>query len=81
MNEVLKHKAVSCWERYGTSAEKDAMDALAVEFLDFLTRCKTERETIAWVTEQAASCGFSGDLDQELLVLPFRSKAALLARR
>lgn len=35
MDEVLKHKAVSCWERYGTSAEKNAMDALAVEFLDF----------------------------------------------
>ena len=72
MDEVLKHKAASCWERYGTSADKDAMDALAGEFLDFLTRCKTERETIAWVAEQAAARGFSDDLHQDLVILPFR---------
>ena len=81
MDEVLKHKAASCWERYTASDDRAAMDLLANEFLDFLTRCKTERETIAWVAEQAAACGFSDDLRQDLVILPFRSKAAILARR
>ena len=81
MNEELKHKAVSCWERYGTSADRDAMDVLAGEFLDFLTHCKTERETVAWVVDHARTCGFSQDLRQDLVIMPFRSKAVLLARR
>lgn len=81
MNEELKHKAVSCWERYGTSTDKGAMDVLAGEFLDFLTRCKTERETVTWVVDQAGICGFSEDLRQDLVIIPFRSKAVLLARR
>jgi hypothetical protein len=79
--EALKHKAASCWERYASSEERAEMDALAAEFLDFLTQCKTERETIAWVVEQAGACGFSDDLRQDLVMLPFRSKAVLLARR
>lgn len=81
MDEALKHKAASCWERYASSDERAGMDALAAEFLSFLTQCKTERETIAWVLEQAGACGFSGDLRQDLVMLPFRSKAVLLARR
>lgn len=35
MDEVLKHKAASCWERYGTGTDKDAMDVLAGNFLIF----------------------------------------------
>ncbi len=81
MDEALKHKAASCWERYASSEERAGMDALAAEFLSFLTQCKTERETIAWVVEQAGASGFSGDLRQDLVMLPFRSKAVLLARR
>ena len=81
MDEALKHKAASCWERYASSEERAGMDTLAAEFLRFLTQCKTERETIAWVVEQAGACGFSDDLRQDLVMLPFRSKAVLLARR
>lgn len=81
MDEALKHKAASCWERYASSEVRAGMDGLAAEFLSFLTQCKTERETIAWVVEQAGACGFSGDLRQDQVMLPFRSKALLLARR
>lgn len=81
MDEGLKHEAVSCWERYGTADDRTAMDGLAEEFLDFLTRCKTERETVAWVVERAAACGFSEDFGRDLVIASFRSKAVLLARR
>jgi aspartyl aminopeptidase len=77
----MEYRAVNCWERYASDADRAAMDALAVEYLDFLSRCKTERETIAWVREQAALHGFSEDMDASQIVLPFRSKAALLIRK
>ena len=81
MDEVLKYAAKSCWERYGSDGDRARMDALADEFLEFLTRCKTERETIAWVLEQGAAAGFSAGLSDGLAMIPFRSKALLLARR
>ena len=81
MDEALKYKAASCWERYGSDGDRAAMDALAVEFLDFLSRCKTERETVAWVVERAAAAGFADDPAGDLVMLPFRSKAVILARR
>lgn len=57
------------------------MDALGAEFLDFLTHCKTERETVAWVMRHALEHGFSEDVSQAQIIRSFRSKAVLLARR
>ena len=81
MDETLKYKAANCWELYGSDADRGAMDSVAGEFLDFLTRCKTERETVAWVAEQAAARGFSDAPAQGRIMVTFRSKAILLARR
>jgi len=81
MDEVLKFKGKSCWERYGSGADRDVMDGMAREYLDFLTRCKTERETVAWVAEKASAAGFCADFGAGLAMIPFRSKAILLARR
>ena len=81
MEETLKYKAANCWERYGSEADRVAMDSLAGEFLEFLTRCKTERETVAWVAEQAAARGFADAPGHGRVMAIFRSKAVLLARR
>lgn len=77
----MEYRTVNCWERYASDADKAAMDALAAEYLDFLSRCKTERETIAWVREQAALRDFSEDVRAAQVVLPFRAKAVLLVRK
>ena len=81
MDEALTHNGVNCWERYGSEDQRRAMDVMAGEYLDFLTRCKTERETVAWIMEQAGSHGFSTDMNSDAVMIPFRSKALLLARR
>ncbi len=81
MDEALDHKGRNCWDRYGSETEMRAMDALAGEYVDFLTRCKTERETVQWALEQSKARGFSEDIHQSAVVLPFRGKAVLLARR
>lgn len=77
----LAYTAVNCWERYSSAEDRTAMDALAVEYLDFLTRCKTERETVAWIMDRAGQNGFSTRFDADRVMIPFRSKALLLARR
>lgn len=81
MDEVLVHKGVNCWERYGSEAQRRAMESMAGEYLDFLTRCKTERETVAWIMEEAEQRGFSTDMNSDVIMIPLRSKAILLARR
>jgi aspartyl aminopeptidase len=81
MDDVLKYEAKSCWDRYASDGERTEMDALAVEYLDFLTACKTERESVAWVVDKARAAGFSEDPAGGMFMCPFRSKAVLLARR
>lgn len=77
----MEYKAVNCWERYASGEDRAAMDRLAGDYLDFLSVCKTERETIAWVRERAEEHGFSEDPGTSRIIMPFRSKAALLVRK
>ena len=58
----LEHKRVSCWERYSSSAEQKAMRKLADEYLTFLSACKTEWETVAWLVERLKEAGFKNGL-------------------
>ena len=46
---TLAHTSRNCWEVYNNRKDEKAMDALAARYIDFLSRCKTERETIAYV--------------------------------
>lgn len=81
MGEELKYTAQSCWERFASPEERSAMDRLAEEYLAFLSRCKTERETIAWIRQAAMVGGFSEDLRGDSVIVSLRSKAAILVRR
>lgn len=81
MDEALKYKPVSCWDRYGGEGDRESMDALAGGFLEFLSSCKTERETVAWIVGRGAAAGFTDDPAGDLVMLPFRSKALVMARR
>ncbi|TVM33635.1 aminopeptidase [Oceanidesulfovibrio marinus] len=71
----------SCWETYASDEHRAAMDDTAVRYLDFLTRCKTEREVVAYVSEKAAAAGFSDDPASGKYMRVFHDKTILLARR
>jgi len=79
--DTLSHKGVNCWERYASEKDRRDMGSLAVGYLEFLSQCKTERETVAWIMDQAGARGFSADLNADTVMIPLRSKALLLARR
>lgn len=79
MNDKLAYHAPNAWERYGT-APRD-IQTLARRYLDFLSRCKTERETIAHVQERLAEAGFAEDFAADRVMRPLRGKALFAARR
>lgn len=77
----MKHafEPTSCWDAFKGRAKQ--MDTTAKAYAAFLTRCKTERETVDYVMEKAAAKGFADSLDGELFVRAFRGKTVFLARK
>lgn len=79
MKNELAYHAPNAWEQYA-AARKD-IQALAGRYLDFLSHCKTERETIAYAQERLAGAGFGEDFGACRVMRPLRGKALFAARR
>ena len=79
MKNDLAYTSANAWERYG-SARREVL-ALAARYLDFISRCKTERETIAYAQERLAGAGFGEDFGGDRFMRPLRGKALFAARR
>ena len=77
----LEHKRVSCWERYASAAERKAMRKLADEYLGFLSTCKTEWETVAWLVERLKAAGIKDGLPGEGVYFCNKGKSLIVARR
>jgi len=79
----LEHSSRNCWDAYSSAADKKAVAACAGKYMDFLTRCKTERETVDYVLAAAKAAGFSETLNArtKAFVHAQRGKTVLLARR
>ena len=50
-------KKISVWSKY-TSEERAAVDALAHGYIDFLSDCKTERESVTEAVRRARAAGY-----------------------
>ncbi len=77
----LEHAPRSCWDVYDSASHRRQMEQLAARYLDFLTRCKTERETVAHVAKRAKAEGFREDFGGKACLRANRGKTILLARR
>ncbi|WP_147821039.1 aminopeptidase [Salidesulfovibrio onnuriiensis] len=77
----LEHKPKSAWEVYSSKKHVAAMDKLADRYIDFLSRCKTERLVMDYVRERAEAAGFSEDFAKSAVVRIQRGKAGFMARR
>ena len=53
MENSLAYKPQSIWENADSKTRKD-MEALAEPYIEFLTRCKAERETVEYVRQRLA---------------------------
>lgn len=81
MNKQLEHEPKSCWEIFKDEEHQQGMDDLAARYIDFLTRCKTERETIKYVEEKLKEAGFEDYIGADLCFRSFRDKTIFIARK
>ncbi len=73
---------ISCWERYAsTPEEQKALMKVAKRYVKFLSRCKTERETIDYVLEVLAEHGYTEGVQENSALMPFRHKTLFVAKR
>lgn len=79
MDLQLEHKTKSVWEKY--EQEQEEMNRLADEYLNFLSTCKTERETVNWIRSKIQEMGFSEDLSGDKFFRAAKDKTILLARK
>ena len=78
---TLAYKSRNCWEVYNSPKDEKAMAALAARYIEFLSRCKTERETIAYVEERLNKAGFSPDFAGGKVMRAMHGKTMFIARR
>ena len=69
------------WEAFASKADRSRIDTLARKYLDFISRCKTERETIAHAAASLAGAGFSQDFAADTVFRVFHGKSLFAARR
>ncbi|WP_027367878.1 aminopeptidase [Desulfocurvibacter africanus] len=77
----LESEPKSCWEIYDTPAHEKAMEKLARSYVDFLSRCKTERESVEYVVERLKQAGFKPDLSEAACYRVKRDKTIFIARK
>ncbi len=78
---MLESDPKSCWEVYSSAKHKKAMDKTADGYVDFLSRCKTEREVIEYALEKVKQAGFKDDFKAEACYRVNRGKTLFLARK
>ncbi|MFA6809935.1 MAG: aminopeptidase [Desulfoplanes sp.] len=71
----------SCWEIYDTKKHRKAMEDVCGRYRDFLSRCKTEREVVAWGQNILKAKGFSEDFSSDLVMRDHRGKTLFFARK
>ena len=69
------------WDVYADTGHDVAIEALAERYINFLSICKTERETIAWAAEKLQQAGYTGHKDSDRVFFVCRGKALFAARR
>jgi aspartyl aminopeptidase len=71
----------NCWETYSSPKDRKAMQELAERYVDFLSRCKTERETIDYVRERLTKAGYSDNIKGDKVMRDLQGKTLFVARR
>jgi aspartyl aminopeptidase len=71
----------NCWDVYTTPQDEKAMEDLAGRYLEFLSRCKTERETVAYARQRLAEAGYSDQGKSGKVMRDLRGKTLFIARR
>ena len=77
----LAHSSKSCWEVFSSAKERKEMDTMALQYIDFLSQCKTERETIAYVAARLNKAGFAEGIHKDTAVFTLQGKTLFAVRK
>ncbi|MEG2172785.1 MAG: aminopeptidase [Desulfovibrionaceae bacterium] len=77
----LTYTPQNCWDVYTTKTARKNILALAQRYVDFLSQCKTERETVAYVQNQLAKAGYTEQHKKDLVMRAFKGKALFVLRK
>ncbi len=75
------YKEKSAWTFCDQESEKEKTASFCDGYIDFLSSCKTERETIAFAKEFLEKHGFSGDPSSDKYLATLRGKALFAFRK
>lgn len=81
MEQAFKYQPKSAWETYDDADSRRAMANMAREYAEFLSQCKTERETIAWAQRKLAAAAFSEEPESGKFMRSLRQKALFAAKK
>ena len=81
MPPALAYNPQSAWEIYADANTRNRITAFAKKYLDFLSHCKTERETIEYTRQRLEEAGFTENFSGSDVFRVFRGKALFAARR
>lgn len=79
--DELAYTPKSAWEVYASAEDRQAMRDLAERYVDFLSACKTERETVAYVERRLAEAGFGPGPGERGGYTALHGKALFAVRR
>lgn len=77
----LEFENKNCWEHYHSEKDKKAMRKLAEEYINFLSKCKTERETIDYAMTRLEKAGFSTSGQGHKLMRDLHGKALFAVKK
>ncbi len=80
-NQKLAYEPQNAWKTYAEPKDAKAMNDLARRYIDFLSNCKTERETVNYVVERLKEAGYAQGLGAERGFKSMRGKALFAARK
>ncbi|RXF76067.1 aminopeptidase [Desulfovibrio sp. DS-1] len=79
--DKLDFETTSCWEAYASDEHQAAMRELADRYVDFLSRCKTERETVDYVVTRLRAAGYTENFAHDKVYRVFKGKTVFIARK
>ena len=77
----LTYEPVSAWDSYATTTRRRQVNALAQRYIEFLSACKTERETIAYVQKRLAELKAEADAQARQLEETYEARHTDYARQ
>ena len=81
MKDKLDYMPQSTWNIYSDNKSQKNMENIAKRYIDFLTKCKTERETISYVKNILLKQDFTENFADKNVMRVLRNKAIFAAKR